>query len=38
MKKKVLVGDLAPGMYVYDLDRPWIETPFLFQGFSIDSY
>ena len=22
-------------MYVSDLDRPWLETPFLFQGFYI---
>jgi cyclic di-GMP phosphodiesterase len=24
------------GLYVSDLDRPWLETPFLFQGFKID--
>ncbi len=24
-------------MYVLDLDRPWLETPFLFQGFEIRS-
>ena len=24
-------------MYVSDLDRPWLETPFLFQGFEIHS-
>ena len=35
MKKKVHVVDLSPGMYVSELDRPWIETPFLFQGFQI---
>lgn len=35
MKKKVHVVDLRPGMYVSELDRPWIETPFLFQGFEI---
>lgn len=33
MKKKVLVSDLKPGMYVYELDRPWTDTPFAFQGF-----
>lgn len=27
---------LAVGMYVTHLDRPWIETPFLLQGFLID--
>lgn len=29
------VEDLAVGMYVSELDRPWIETPFLFQGFRV---
>ncbi len=28
---------LAPGMYVVMLDRPWLETPFVFQGFQIKS-
>ena len=27
------VDQLKPGMYVAALDRPWEETPFLFQGF-----
>jgi putative nucleotidyltransferase with HDIG domain len=35
MKKKLDIGDLAVGMFVSELDRPWIETPFLFQGFRI---
>jgi len=26
---------LRPGLYVTELDRPWVETPFLFQGFRI---
>jgi HD-GYP domain-containing protein (c-di-GMP phosphodiesterase class II) len=26
---------LRPGLYVRELDRPWVETPFLFQGFRI---
>jgi HD-GYP domain-containing protein (c-di-GMP phosphodiesterase class II) len=30
-------ADLQLGMYVSKLDRPWIETPFLFQGFHIES-
>ena len=30
-------SDLRPGMFVSDLDRPWIETPFLLQGFLIES-
>lgn len=37
MQEKVLVQHLRIGMYVADLDRPWVETPFLFQGFAIDS-
>ncbi len=35
MKKKVAAEDLQFGMYVYELDRPWTETPFVFQGFVI---
>ena len=35
MKQKVAVEDLRIGMYVAELDRPWRETPFLFQGFEI---
>ncbi len=37
MEKKVPVSDLAPGVYVSRLDRPWTETPFMFQGFVIQS-
>jgi HD-GYP domain-containing protein (c-di-GMP phosphodiesterase class II) len=29
------VGEVAEGMYVSKLDRPWLETPFIFQGFEI---
>lgn len=35
--RKVEVDRLKPGMYVAELDRPWTETPFLFQGFTIES-
>jgi putative nucleotidyltransferase with HDIG domain len=35
VRKKIAVEDLCPGMWVVDLDRPWRETPFLFQGFEI---
>ncbi len=35
MKKKIAVAELRVGMYVTELDRPWRETPFLFQGFEI---
>jgi len=34
---KLNVSDLKIGMYVAGLDRPWVETPFLFQGFNITS-
>ncbi len=33
MKKEVSVDDLKFGVYVSALDRPWTETPFMFQGF-----
>lgn len=29
------VSQLVLGMYVVELDRPWLETPFLFQGFEL---
>jgi len=32
---KTWVADLKPGMYVSSLDRPWLETPFPFQGFAV---
>ena len=35
MHSKVAVKDLKIGMFVADLDRPWIDTPFLIQGFLI---
>lgn len=37
MKRKVPVEQLDIGMYVSDLDRPWLGSPFLFQGFVLDS-
>ena len=36
-KRKLDVQELKLGMYVRELDRPWRETPFLFQGFEIRS-
>lgn len=33
--QQVSVKDLRIGMYVVELDRPWLGTPFLFQGFPI---
>jgi HD-GYP domain-containing protein (c-di-GMP phosphodiesterase class II) len=32
---KIDAVDVAPGMFVAQLDRPWLETPFLFQGFEL---
>ncbi len=32
---RINIQDLTVGMYVSELDRPWLETPFLFQGFEI---
>ncbi|MGZ5119032.1 MAG: HD-GYP domain-containing protein [Burkholderiales bacterium] len=34
-KREIAVGDLRLGMYVVDLDRPWLGTPFDFQGFPL---
>lgn len=34
---KVPVTALRKGLYVARLDRPWIESPFLFQGFEIET-
>jgi HD-GYP domain-containing protein (c-di-GMP phosphodiesterase class II) len=36
-KVKIAVSELQIGMSVLDLDRPWLETPFLFQGFILNS-
>jgi len=35
LTKKLDVDQLEIGMYVAQLDRPWLDTPFLFQGFYI---
>jgi len=35
MEQKVIVADVKVGMYVSRLDRPWLETRYLFQGFYI---
>ena len=36
-KRCVHRNQLEIGMYVEELDRPWIETRFMFQGFIIDT-
>ena len=33
--EQVSVDFLCPGLHVMALDRPWVETPFIFQGFRI---
>ncbi|MGB5607322.1 MAG: DUF3391 domain-containing protein, partial [Gammaproteobacteria bacterium] len=35
-RKQIATRDLAIGMHVQELDWPWLETPFLFQGFTLD--
>ena len=35
MASKIEAADIKVGMYVSELDRPWIDTDFLFQGFLI---
>jgi HD-GYP domain-containing protein (c-di-GMP phosphodiesterase class II) len=37
MKKQVSVEQLKYGVYVNELDRPWTDTPFMYQGFVINS-
>ncbi|MEK6664209.1 MAG: HD-GYP domain-containing protein [Pseudomonadota bacterium] len=37
MDEKIDVADLQTGMFVAELDRPWLDTPFLFQGFLIET-
>ena len=32
---EVPVSNLKPGMYVAELDRPWLDTPFAMQGFYV---
>src|SRR5258708_32405852 len=36
MASKIPTRDLKIGMFVSDLDRPWVDTPFLLQGFLIE--
>ncbi len=37
MRKTVPVEELQFGMYVAELDRPWTDTPFRFQGFVLQT-
>ena len=34
--EKIEVSKLAFGMYISELDRPWIDTPFMLQGFLLE--
>ena len=36
MATKISTTDLRIGMFVADLDRPWVDTPFLLQGFLVE--
>jgi HD-GYP domain-containing protein (c-di-GMP phosphodiesterase class II) len=36
-KVRLRTCDLRRGMFVCELDRPWLETPFLLQGFEVTS-
>jgi HD-GYP domain-containing protein (c-di-GMP phosphodiesterase class II) len=36
MSSKIPSHELKVGMFVADLDRPWVDTPFLLQGFLIE--
>jgi HD-GYP domain-containing protein (c-di-GMP phosphodiesterase class II) len=37
MKEAISTKQIEKGMFILELDRPWLETPFLLQGFLIDS-
>jgi putative nucleotidyltransferase with HDIG domain len=34
---KIHVSEIKLGMYISKLDRPWLETPFLMQGFVVEA-
>lgn len=37
MDQRISISELTIGMYVSSLDREWIDTPFLLEGFHIES-
>lgn len=37
MKEKITIEQVKIGMFVSDLDRPWLDTPFLLQGFLVET-
>jgi HD-GYP domain-containing protein (c-di-GMP phosphodiesterase class II) len=38
LKKRLTIAELQFGMYIAELDRPWTETPFKFQGFVLKTH
>jgi len=36
-KKQVSVNELELGVFIAELDRPWTDTPFMFQGFILNN-
>lgn len=38
LKRPVTIAELQFGMYIAELDRPWTETPFKFQGFVLKTH
>jgi putative nucleotidyltransferase with HDIG domain len=38
LRRKIEVAQLRPGMFVTELDRPWIDTPFSAPGFRVRSH
>jgi cyclic di-GMP phosphodiesterase len=38
LKKRLTIEDLQFGMFIAELDRPWTETPFKFQGFVLKTH
>ena len=36
-KNNISVHQLSFGVYIHELDRPWTETPFMYQGFVLSS-
>jgi cyclic di-GMP phosphodiesterase len=36
-RRRIEVGELEFGMYIAELDRPWTDTPFPFQGFYLET-
>jgi len=35
-KETIDVNSIELGMFVADLDRPWLDSPFMLQGFLLD--